>query len=129
MRSRLWNYGLITLAAGVPCIARSDNFVDAYYDAQSDDLVVTIRYRGKNPDHRFSIQWDRCKTANSGPDLQISAVVLDDQWKDAARAPFTKTTRFSLATVACRPARVTMHTAPHFYYQVDIPASPSLTRR
>ena len=112
--------------AALSCSARADNFVDAHYDAQTDDLVVTMRYRGTNPDHAFTLRWGDCNPAESGQGLQISAVVLDSQWSDATRSPFAKTTRFSLATVTCRPAQVTLHTAPRFYYRVDIPASPSL---
>lgn len=129
MRLPHWIYGLITLATGLLSFsARADNFVDAHYDAQTDDLVVTMRYRGTNPDHGFTIRWGRCKPADSGADQQISAVVLDDQWNDAARTPFTKTARFSVATLTCRPAHVTLHTAPRFYYQVDIPSPPSQFR-
>ena len=34
--------------------ARADHFVDARYDAQSDELVVTMRYKGTNPNHDHS---------------------------------------------------------------------------
>ncbi len=120
--------GLIALAICASSTAQADNFVRAQYDGETDALVVTIRYRGTNPDHGFTTRWGRCKPAVSGQGYQLSAVVLDDQWKDAAQSSFTKTTRFSLAAVACRPAHVTLHIAPHFYYRVDIPASPGSSR-
>lgn len=116
---------MIALAICTSYAAQADNFVGAHYDVKTDVLVVTMRYRGSNPDHGFTVQWGQCKPPESGQGHQLSAVVLDDQWNDAAHSPFTKTTRFSLATVACRPAHVTLHTAPHFYYEVNIPASPN----
>lgn len=121
-------YGLVALTAFTTFTAHADNFVGAHYDAGTDALVVTMRYRGTNPDHGFTVKWGQCKPAASGNGHELSAVVSDDQWKDAAHSPFTKTTRFSVATVACRPAHVTLHTAPHFYYEVDIPASPTSSR-
>ncbi len=128
MYSQPWVCGLIALMGGAPYAARADNFVAAHYEMQTDDLVVTMRYRGTNPDHGFTVRWGQCKPADSGQGHRITAVVLDDQWNDAAHAPFTKTTRFSLATLTCRPAQVTLHTAPRFYYRVAIPALPSQSR-
>jgi hypothetical protein len=32
----------------------ADNFANAYYDGRKNQLVVTINYRGTNPDHTFS---------------------------------------------------------------------------
>jgi hypothetical protein len=52
---------------------------------------------------------------------QVTAVVEDDQWNDAARSPYTKTVRFSLGDLACRPAALTLRTAPRFYYTITIP--------
>ncbi len=120
---------MIAFAACTSSAAQADNFVGAQYDGETDSLVVTMRYRGTNPDHGFTVQWGRCKAAAAGQAHQLSAVILDDQWDDVARSPFTKTTRFGLAAVACRPAQVTLHTAPHFYYRVDVPASPSPSRQ
>ena len=114
---------LFAAAVATPLAVHADNFVAAQYDVQSDALVVTMRYRGTNPDHKFTLQWGECKPGEPGGRKQISAVVLDDQWKDAARSPFKKTVRFRLTDVACRPATVTLHTAPRFYYTIDIPAS------
>jgi len=44
--------------------------------------------------------------ANVG-EPEIVAEVLDGQWQDAARQPFKKTTRFSLADLPCRPVKLT----------------------
>ena len=110
---------------GANLTARADHFVDARYDAQSDELVVTMRYKGTNPNHDFTATWGRCKhTDRDTKRQQITAVVLDDQWRDAARELFTKTVRLSLADVSCRPAQVTLQTAPRYRYTVNIPSAP-----
>ncbi|MEP7313101.1 MAG: hypothetical protein ABI859_11000, partial [Pseudomonadota bacterium] len=118
------------IAVFAPFAVHADNFVAAHYDARTDALNVTMRYRGTNPDHAFTVRWGKCQPANiQGNAMQIAATVLDDQWNDATRAPFTKTMRFSLAGLSCRPAQVTLHTAPHFLYSVNIPAAPVATRK
>jgi hypothetical protein len=48
--------------------------------------------------------------------------VLDSQWQDDARHEFKKTLRFGLAELQCRPAKVTLRTAPRFMYTLMIPA-------
>lgn len=113
---------LLALFAGLASrIARADNFSDVHYDAPGDQLVVTMTYRGTNPDHTFSVKWGPCKDGKSGGH-EIEANVLDGQWQDAAQRNFRKTTHFSLADLNCRPAKVTLRTAPRFYYTVQIPA-------
>jgi hypothetical protein len=109
----------------VPQSSFADNFAEAHYDASSDELVVTMRYSGTNPNHKFAIQWGRCSPPKEGSsDAQVDATITDDQWNDAARKPFKKTVRFNLAPLACRPALVTLRTAPRYYYQLEIPAAP-----
>ena len=122
-RPAAWILGALSLSVVIRApFARADNFVEAHYDARGDALVVTMRYRGTNPEHKFTVEWGPCKPADNDPRVkQISATVLDDQWNDAANSPFKKTARFSLADVSCRPAEVTLHTAPRFYYLVKIP--------
>jgi hypothetical protein len=100
----------------------ADNFANVYYDARKDQLVVTVFYRGTNPDHHFSLQWGRCKQLDDGSGQEIVAEVLDSQWQDIASQDFKKTTRFSLADLACRPSTLTLRTAPRFYYTLNIPA-------
>jgi hypothetical protein len=51
----------------------------------------------------------------------VAAQVLDSQWQDQALHPYQKTVRFSLADIPCRPAKVTLRTAPRFIYTVLIP--------
>ena len=107
----------------VPQHALADNFADVHYDATSDELVVTMRYSGTNPDHNFSVQWGACGDAGDNSGVQrVDATIEDDQWRDAARELFSKTIHVSLGQLACRPAVLTIHTAPHFYYTLNIPA-------
>ena len=113
---------LFGFAAATPSAAQADNFVSAYYEARSDQLVVTMSYRGTNPDHTFSLKWGRCKDTTEGDGRQIIAEVLDSQWQDAEQGDFKKTTRFNLSDVRCRPAQLTLRTAPHFLYTLQIPA-------
>lgn len=104
--------------------ARADNFADAHYEASTDELVVTMRYSGTNPDHNFNVQWGACTEPGDSSGIQrIDATIDDDQWRDAAREVFDKTIRVSLAQLTCRPALLTLHTAPHFYVTVSIPTA------
>jgi hypothetical protein len=114
---------LVSLTAGTLFdVARGDTFSAVSYDAGHDELVVTMAYRGTNPDHTFSLKWGPCQTMANVGEPEIVAEVLDSQWQDAARQPFKKTTRFSLADLPCRPVKLTLRTAPRFYVTLRIPA-------
>ena len=111
------------LTAGAPFdVAHGDTFSGVSYDPAHDELVVTMAYRGTNPDHTFSLKWGPCQTAANAGDPEVVAEVLDSQWQDAARQPFKKTTRFGLADLPCRPVKLTLRTAPRFYVTLQIPA-------
>jgi hypothetical protein len=111
-----------TLSALASPAGYADSFSSAYYDQKTNELVVTMTYRGTNPDHQFSIQWDACQTLGDDASThEIVGTVSDSQWNDDAQDSFTKTVRFSLAQVDCRPATVTLRTAPHFEYTLHIP--------
>ena len=100
----------------------ADSFSSAYYDEKTDEIVITMIYRGTNPDHQFSIQWGDCETLGDDTSThQIMAEVLDSQWQDAAQQKFTKTFRASLVNLSCRPATVTLRTAPRFEYTLQVP--------
>jgi len=60
-----------------------------------------------------------------GSGRQIVAEVLDNQWQDVEEHDFKTTTRFSLNDLRCRPAKVTLRTAPRFLYTLQIPAKAS----
>ena len=102
--------------------AGADNFANVRYDKQADRLVVTMIYRGTNPNHNFSLNWGPCQTSDSGDLPGATAEVLDDQYEDAAEQDFTKTVRFRLTGMPCpRPASITLRTAPRFFYTLTIP--------
>jgi len=104
-----------------PHDSRADNFQRVSYDPATDELVIVVVYRGTNPDHQFSLKWGPC--IDRGADRrQIAAELLDQQFQDAARRDYKKTVRMSLAAMDCRPAVVTLRTAPRFYYALTVPA-------
>lgn len=117
---------LVTLQVGAAAAAA--NFLDARYDQNEDDLVVTLAYRGTNPNHTFTIEWGACNQDGVAGSHEISARVLDSQWNDLARQSFTKTVRFDLRNLRCRPALVTLFTAAQFRISVRVPARADADR-
>ncbi len=109
------------LASLVTHAVYADNFARVYYDKKTDQLVVTMTYSGTNPNHKFSLAWGQCVSDQSGNLPEVAVEVLDDQWQDESRSDFKNTTRFSLAGMPCRPASVTLRTAPRFIYTLVIP--------
>jgi len=116
--------GAAVLAIAGICVAAADDFVRAHYDASTDRLVLTMQYLGTNPHHGFSLHWGRCKARTAGLASDLSARVLDDQAEDPAEMPFVVTTRFSLTDMPCRPVKLTLWTAPRFFYVLTIPPPP-----
>jgi hypothetical protein len=116
---------LLWIAPSLWHAALADNFTEVRYDAAKDQLVITMVYRGTNPNHTFSLKWGACKDVQSGSVREVAAEVLDSQWQDAAQVTYTKTTHFDLSDLPCRPAKVTLRTAPRYIYTVLIPASSS----
>jgi hypothetical protein len=109
-------------AAFFALAAHADNFGGVRYDRQRDQLVVTMLYRGTNPNHKFSLKWGECETKQAGDLPGVTAEILDDQFIDPEEQDFRKTVRFSLAGLPCpRPASVTLRTAPRFFYTLTIP--------
>lgn len=120
--------GLCVLAVALlGTTVHADNFAKVYYDAGQDQIVVTMIYRGTNPDHTFSLKWGRCKQPADGGANEIVAEVLDSQAQDPATKNFKKTTRFPLSDLSCRPVKLTLRTAPRFYYTLPIPARAGTT--
>ena len=103
-----------------PHAGLADTFQRISYDASTDELVMTMIYRGTNADHQFSVKWGPCLGDNGRH--TIVGEVLDQQFQDAARKNFKKTVRISVADMDCRPAAVTLRTAPRFIYTLTIPA-------
>ena len=115
---------LALLICAGPHASRADSFENASYDPATDELVIVVAYRGTNPDHQFSLAWERC--IDRGDNRRtIVAQLLDQQFRDGAQKDFTKTLRISLADMDCRPATVTLSTAPGFYFTVAVPARGS----
>ena len=111
----------ISLTLAAPAL-QAASFSSAHYDSNTNELVVTLTYGGSNPDHQFSIQCGQCQPlGDDGAQHQIAGQVLDSQWNDDEHQTFTKTVRFSLAGLNCRPATVTLRTAPRFEYTLHIP--------
>jgi hypothetical protein len=102
--------------------AQADTFSRVYYDAATDQLLVTMRYRGTNPNHVFTLQWGQCQ--RQGSDMpEVAVEVLDSQALDSESNNYRVTTRFDLTSLPCRPAKVTLRTAPRFYVSLVIPAA------
>jgi hypothetical protein len=119
---RFWPLaGLILL---VTPVTRADDFDNVYYDPASDELVIVVNYSGTNPDHQFTLNWGECQTKDDNQN-ELFGDLIDQQARDAARQNYRKTLRFSLAAVDCRPATLTLRTAPRFLATVTIPASNS----
>jgi hypothetical protein len=124
--SRQRNSLLWMLPAGVmafaPLTVRADNFGNVRYDKQSRQLIITMLYRGTNPNHKFSLNWGECPSDPNGNGSQVVAEVLDDQFKDPAEHDFKKTISVSLDDIPCpRPVKLTLRTAPRFFYTLTIP--------
>jgi hypothetical protein len=120
--ARALGTGVATLM--LPLCAHADTFSRVYYDARTDQLVVSMIFSGTNPKHTFTLRWGQCQDVNGSKLHELDAEVLDSQWQDEALRPFKKTVRFSLADIPCRPAKVTLRTAPRFIYTVLIPNAP-----
>lgn len=102
--------------------AQADNFGRVRYDRRTDQLIVTMVYRGTNPNHKFSLKWGECQTGQAGDLPGVAAEVLDDQFNDSEEQDFRKSVRFSLKDLPCpRPVSITLRTAPRFFYTLTIP--------
>jgi hypothetical protein len=105
----------------VGSVTRADDFENVSYDPAADELVIVVDYSGTNPDHQFTLDWGDCQTKDDNQ-KELFGDLIDQQSRDAARQDYRKTLRFSLADVDCRPATLTLRTAPRFLATVTIPA-------
>jgi hypothetical protein len=109
-------------AAFFSSAAVADNFGAVRYERETDRLIVTMIYRGTNPNHQFSLKWGKCRANQSGSLPGVMVEILDDQFSDPARQDFRKTMRINLKELPCpRPVSVTLTTAPRFFYTLTIP--------
>lgn len=121
-RISIWvSCALLALLYGATASAITVNALR--YDAAKDQLLMTIAYRGTNPDHKFSVQWDECKRLDDERS-QILGLLIDSQPDDLARQNFTTPFKIDLRDFPCRPAKVTIRTSAGFFSSVEIPAAP-----
>ena len=118
----LRSWGLAGLSFLIGSAGRADEFQTISYDAATDELVIVVNYSGTNADHQFNMNWGECRTKDDNG-RELFGELIDQQGTDAARQEFRKTVRISLADVDCRPAMLTVRTAPKFLATVSIPAS------
>ena len=109
------------VAGALASAARADSLANVYYSARTDQLVVTMVYRGTNSRHKFTLNWGQCKNLANDGSGELDAEILDSQYQDVETRDFKKTTRFSLADIPCRPATLTLRSAPRFLATVRIP--------
>ena len=116
---------ILALTLTATSVAKADTFGPVHYDPNTNQILVTIHYRGTNPHHHFSIQWGRCRKLHEnlhGPAPRVIALsILDEQGNDAAKRPYTKLVKVSLAGMPCRPATVNLFTPPGQYRSINIP--------
>lgn len=117
---RLWVVSIAALLYLTPAAAITVTALT--YDPGKDQLILTINYRGTNPDHQFNVQWDTCKKLDEER-MQILGLLVDNQPNDLARQDFTKPMRIDLRDFSCRPAKVTIRTSAGFFTSVDVPAA------
>ena len=112
--------GVTLTLASLPSL--SMNLLRAFYDADTDELVFTIAYRGSHSEHTFAVSWETCRTKGDGRQ-EIFGIILDSDPKDPARMEFEKTERVSLKSFSCRPATVIIGLAsPRYRQTLTIPA-------
>ena len=122
-----WMPGALLACAATlaPRAALADAISAVHYDAQRDQLIITVSYDGTHPHHHLYVQWGRCRWLRDqlhGPGRRvISLEVLDAQGNDAAVRPYTETLNVSLAGMHCRPATVTVLTTLRSAVRVRIP--------
>lgn len=123
MRERQQMLGFLAAAAALLWqSAHAANFGNVHFDKKTNQLVVTMLYRGTNPNHKFTLKWGDCQANQSGGLPGATAEVLDDQFDDQAQQDFKQIVHFGLEGMPCaRPASVTLRTAPRFFQTVAIP--------
>ena len=93
----------------------------AYYSSRTDQLVVTLSFKGTSRDHIFSIRWANCLNLADGSGSTVMADIVDHTPAERPDARFITLRRFDLASVS-RQGRVTLFMAPSSHYILRIPA-------
>jgi hypothetical protein len=104
----------LVAVATASAAAVAGDFGPVHYDLKTDQLIVTVRYDGTNPNHHFSIRRGRCRELidqlHEPPHKVIEMDILDDQGNDAAVRSFTRIVKIPLPGLSCRPSTVTLWT-------------------
>ena len=119
-RPARWRRGALLLCLLIAPAAQAATFSSVSYNSTGNELVVVLNYGGTNPNHQFSVQWGTCRALGNQGNHQIVALLLDNQWDDDAQQQFTTTVHVSLASLNCRPAAVTLRSAPKYEYTIQI---------
>jgi hypothetical protein len=117
--------GMVALLASIVMVsnAHAVNVLSMSYESNTDELLLKVAYRGTHDKHTFSLAWDECHDyAFAGAKYQLMANLVDSEPNDKAEREFTQDLRFSLAGIECRPAKVTIRTAPGFNRTIVVPA-------
>jgi hypothetical protein len=110
--------GVLSLVAG---IADATNILAMRQDTATDEVVIDVAYRGTNPNHQFSLLWSDCRDFPfEGASYQVEARLADTQAEDRALEEFKQTLRFTLSSLKCRPAKLTVSTAAGFHQTIVV---------
>lgn len=90
----------------IPAAAHAATLLDAFYDSDTDEIIVDIAYRGTQDNHRYVVEWGECRREETPPG--VAGRVIDLQGDDAAEADFRVREAFSAAALPCRQAQVTL---------------------
>jgi len=94
---------------------------NVYYDpGPPDELVIVVLYRGTNPDHQFSLEMGGRVSIVAATGTRSSLNYWTNNTKMPRGRTTGKTVRMSLAGMDCRPAAVTLRTAPRFDYTLTV---------
>jgi hypothetical protein len=103
--------------------AQAANVTAMSYDRSTDQLVLEVSYRGTNDQHSFTVNWEECKDyAFVDAKYQIMGNLVDSEPNDRGTNEFTKDLRFSLASIECRPVKLTIRSSPGFFRTIIVPA-------
>lgn len=100
--------------------AAAADIVGLGYDAQADELVLDIAYRGSHARHDFEVQWGPCSRERKP--YETVGRVLDVHGRDTAEESFVVRERIGLHRLPCRPAQVTLRLGLRSHASVFVPA-------
>lgn len=107
--------------AALSASAHGQTILDAGYDPATDALVVEVAYRGTHPNHVFRLEWGPCEKSPEGRQTTVVRLI-DTNGDDLAQRDYQVVQRFDLASLACRPAEVTVRSGPVSNRTVSVPA-------